>query len=165
MGISIEQYRSRIGKFLPSLQKKVTSRLSSKNIIRLPSHLVSVVVLAAVLTYCIVNEHSISHEDFKNLSQHECSLVYPISYLQVSSYFELSNFSARYLDGNPSKKQTNGIKIAHLNKDPGFLVTKINDIESKVSSLKPHIPGISEANFRIYFSDVSYCLKCGLWLQ
>ena len=121
MGISIEQYRSRIGNHLPNVQKKVKNSFSSKNVINLPSLLVALVVVAAVLVICIVNVQNISHEDFKSY-QEDSSLVYPISYLQVSSYIMLSNFSARYLYGNRSNKQTKGIKIAHLNKGPGYLV-------------------------------------------
>jgi hypothetical protein len=55
----------------------------------------------------------------------------------------MSNFYARYTYGN---RQARGIKIAHLNKGPGHLANKINDIENVISGLHPHILGISEAN-------------------
>ena len=67
----------------------------------------------------------------------------PISFQQYSCYCELSNFYARYLYGN---KQAGGMKIAHLNKGPGFLVSKKNEIEHVISGLHPHVLGISEAN-------------------
>ena len=89
-----------------------------------------------------------------------------ISFQQVSIYNELSNFSARYLYSNIDNKKAKGIKIAHLNKGPGFLKTKLNDIENAISSFKPHILGVSEANLMhdhdendIQLSDYSL-VKC-----
>ena len=145
MGISIEQYRSRIGKYLPNIQRRVQIPSSSTYVQILPKYLVFLVT-TAVLMFASVSCYMIIRfqQDFLLASQSYCSLVYPISTQQVSYYLALSNFSARYLYGN---KQPNGIKIAHLNKGPGYLASKICDIENAISSLKPHILGISEANF------------------
>ena len=54
-----------------------------------------------------------------------CNVVCSIEEIHTSSYTESSNFYARYLFGN---KKANGIKIAHYNKDPGFLWSKKNEI-------------------------------------
>ena len=71
-------------------------------------------------------------------------LVTPDIVLQVSCYWELSNFYARYLYGN---KQPKGIKIAHFNKGQGYLASKKHEIGHLISELSPHVLGISEANF------------------
>ena len=62
---------------------------------------------------------------------------------QSSTYIELSNFFARYINGN---RQARGIKIAHFNKGSGHLATKKHEIESAIAGFHPHIIGISEAN-------------------
>ena len=69
---------------------------------------------------------------------------WPNDHLPIkSSYTELSNFYARYVYGN---RKTNGLKIAHYNKGPGFLWSKKNEIECLISKVNPHILGVSEAN-------------------
>ena len=54
------------------------------------------------------------------------------------------NFNAGYKFGNIRKQ---GINICHWNKGSGYMFNKIEEIEYLVSSFKPHILGISEANF------------------
>ena len=154
MGISIQQYRSRIGKYLPNIHSRVQSQPSQKYVQKLPRFLVSLVtfgVMVPTIVICFI--FILSQQDLIKPSQLSCNLCYPVSVHQISIFIELSNFSARYLYGNKSNKQANGIKIAHLNKGPGFLGTKISDIEHAVSNLKPHILGISEANF-FYGHDI-----------
>ena len=143
MGISIEQYRFRIGNFLPKCKKVVNNKHSSNNLLNLPKTLVSLIVVAAL----IVSQYEVYQSSSLGCSYSRYRPAYPISYSQVSSYHALSNFSARYLYGNRSSNKTNGIKIAHLNKGPSYLRSKINDIENAISSLQPHILGVSEANF------------------
>ena len=72
-----------------------------------------------------------------------CNSFNPIKIKQLYSFIELSNFSARYTNGN---RQSRGIKIAHFNKGPGFLTTKKFEIENAIAGFHPHILGISEAN-------------------
>ena len=62
---------------------------------------------------------------------------------QTSAFVALSNFYARYTNGN---RQARGIKIAHLNKSPDYLATKNNEIGNAIFGYSPHIFGISEAN-------------------
>ena len=166
MGISIEQYRSRIGKYLPNIQWKVQRNLTSKSSSKVPNQLVPLVVAVALAFVLCSTIRPKSQANFKKAPQFGCSLVYPISYQQVSYYSELSNFTARYIYGNRSSRQSNGLKIAHLNKGSGFLVTKMSDIENAISNLKPHLLGVSEANLyqnhdvsAVQLSDYSL-LKC-----
>ena len=147
MGISLEQYRSRIGNFLPNSQQKVQKMQNSKNAFDLPRHLVLLIVTAVFMKISLSQCKVFKSMNYSvQLSNPSCSLVYPICYLQVSSFCELSNFSARYLYGNRINGGSKGVKIAHLNKGPGYLKTKINDIEQSISSHRPHILGVSEAN-------------------
>ena len=57
------------------------------------------------------------------------------------------NFWAKYVNGNKKEK---GIRIMHWNKGSSFLHNKINEIETVIEKYRPHILGLSEANF---FSD------------
>ena len=50
----------------------------------------------------------------------------PILISKPTDYIELSNFYARYTNGN---RQFRGMKIAHFNKGPGHLVTKKHEIK------------------------------------
>ena len=54
------------------------------------------------------------------------------------------NFLARYTFGN---KKLTRMRLCHWNKGGAFLHNKINEIEQIISKYKPHIIGISEANF------------------
>ena len=57
---------------------------------------------------------------------------------QSSIYISLDNFYARCTYGN---RQVKGIKIAHFNKGPGYLSTKIHEVENTISGFHPHILG------------------------
>ena len=57
------------------------------------------------------------------------------------------NFFARYVNGNKKEK---GIKLMHWNKGASFLRNKKDEIETVIEKYKPHVLGLSEANF---FSD------------
>ena len=58
-------------------------------------------------------------------------------------FTRISNFEARYVNGNRSSK---GIKIAHWNKGNSHLVNKISEIKNIMAKHNPHILGVSEAN-------------------
>ena len=144
MGISLEQFRSRIGRFLPNLRRKVQSSVQfSTNYVIKPRTKIVSVVLQVVLIFIIINQQ----QDIKYLSNSYSSVnkcQYPLNTQQVSCYIKLSNFMARYTYGNRSNR---GVKVAHFNKGPGYLTSKIQEIEKIVSDLHPHVLGISEANF------------------
>ena len=57
-------------------------------------------------------------------NSHSKQIHQPCYDIQSSTYIELSNFYARYTNGN---RQSRGIKIAHFNKGPGHLATKLNE--------------------------------------
>ena len=72
-----------------------------------------------------------------------------IKYVQTqhhSTYIINVNFECRYKFGNHTKQK--GLKIAHFNKGPGFLIHKMEEIENIIGGYKPHIFGISESNFK-----------------
>ena len=50
-----------------------------------------------------------------------------------------------YVNGN---RRRNGIKIGHINLGSGYLVNKMNSIETIIGGYKPHILGISESCFK-----------------
>ena len=54
------------------------------------------------------------------------------------------NFLARMVNGNRKER---GIKVQHWNKGPAHLVNKHYQIEALISEHRPHVLGLSEANF------------------
>ena len=108
----------------------------------IPSRVFISAIMTTALILSLVNIQGSDMTNFYNLSYQRCTD--PISFQQASCHQELSNFYARYLYGN---KQDRGIKIAHFNKGPGYLVSKRNEIEHLISGLHPHVLGISEANY------------------
>ena len=146
MGISIQEYRSRIGSFLPNSQSLVKNCSYVRYVQKLPCNLwVSLIILSAVVFSHINLCQTKVKVQMVKLSQAQPScVVNQNSFQQVSCYCEMSNFYARYLYGN---KQLNGIKIAHFNKGPGYLGSKKNEIANLISEFHPHVLGISEANF------------------
>ena len=141
MGISLQEYRCRIGNFLPKTQNKVQIQSKSSFVKIIPNRVLVFAVFTIPLVFILVNSQGSHMTSFYTLSYLRCTD--PTSFQQISCYQELSNFYARYLYGN---KQTRGIKIAHFNKGPGYLVSKRNEIEHLISGLHPHVLGISEAN-------------------
>ena len=57
------------------------------------------------------------------------------------------NFLAKIVNGNRGVRGT-GIKLAHWNKGPSYLHNKHDEIETLIADHRPHILGLSEANFR-----------------
>ena len=55
------------------------------------------------------------------------------------------NQLAKATTGNRSNR---GIKIAHWNAGSAHLHNKMDDLESVIADFKPHILGVSEANFK-----------------
>ena len=53
------------------------------------------------------------------------------------------NFLAKMTHGN---RRERGLKILHWNKEPSFLQTKHQEVETIIAGHKPHILGLSEAN-------------------
>ena len=140
MGISIEQYRFKIGNYLPKFKKVVDNKHSSNNLLNLPKTLVSLILVAAL----IVSQYEVYQSSSLGCSHSRYRPVYPISYSQVSSYHALSNFSARYLYGNRSNNKTNGIKNKVFGKYT-FIISKTEGLPIYPSSwTKSTIPSPSE---------------------
>ena len=151
MAISIQEYRSRIGRYLPSLKCRnsnidiyeVNKECRNRSIPRRLCLLVIFsLVLSSIFSTSLPIEAKIKNTNFIRTLRASKS-TNPIMTNQSSAYIELGNFYARYTNGN---RQSRGIKIAHFNKGPGHLVTKINEIENAISGFNPHIFGVSEAN-------------------
>ena len=172
MGVTIQQYRSRIGRFLPKHSNKSTTNINNKNEdqptdkLILETFLLLILAiftsfLLALLQFPAVNHHEQSYSHPTPLATTATSLQTSysghvttnlstiiilksgINIFAASSFSMVTNFNSRYCYGN---KRGSGIKICAWNKDKGFLQTKMPEIKNIVSSLHPHILGISEAN-------------------
>ena len=153
MAITIQEYRSRIGRYLPKLKYRNTSLNNcdinlETRISNTSGRFCLIVIFSLVLSSSLSTNLELQQQNNPQNINFITSLKSskssnPVMMKQSSAYIELSNFHARYTNGN---RQARGIKIAHLNKGPGHLATKINDIENVISGLHPHILGVSEAN-------------------
>ena len=152
MAISIQEYRSRIGRYLPKTKCrkyslddiKVDEDFKKKNV---PTRVCFFVICSLIFSLTPFTNLSTSETRTKDFNL-TCAIragksTNPIMINQPSVYIKLGNFYARYTNGN---RQARGIKIAHFNKGPGHLSTKVNEIENAISGFHPHIFGISEAN-------------------
>ena len=135
MGISLQQYRCRIGSFLPKHFYYLGHGIQE--------HPVDFKAIYFALVIFIWNF----------CRQISAKLVNTVKCIGQSDNFknavvgftnELGNFYARYTNANGQSK---GLKIVHANKGPGHLCSKIHDIEYIIEKYKPHVLGISEANF------------------
>ena len=115
--------------------------------IRTPTRLVfSFILLYIVLLY---SNRSCLEQSYSTKSCFQTSVLTATSpyeaatkTLVASLFSQISNFEARYTNGNRSK----GIKISHWNKGGSYLINKMPEIKNIISQHKPHIFGISEAN-------------------
>ena len=155
MGISLTEYRVRIGSFSASHKKvkpwrySTTQRTKIKNS---PVQSVSVrmLLLFSLCTLSVSATCTIQHSNDHVCPTHNQANVCDFqtkSTININSYRRRAcdvNFIARYTYGN---RQNRGIKIASWNKGGGYLENKMLEIENVVSGLHPHILGITESNF------------------
>ena len=146
MTVTIQEYRCRIGMFMPS--QKSSFKNNRNRMTNPPSRISVLMVISLVLSTAIFT--SLSNKIYeseacyiqdlkpKYLSSPTC-----VDQNQLSVFTCMDNFYARYTYGN---RQGKGIKIAHLNKGSGYLAAKIHEVENAISGFHPHILGISEAN-------------------
>ena len=145
MGISIEQYRNRIGTFkmvirgpktknynsnLINDRKKTSEHFKLKCCILLP-----VVGLSLTLSSFQVSSPSHKAKDKTRGIQtveHVLQITQPFIQRDV-------NFEARYKFGN---RRRQGINICHWNKGGGYLTNRINEIENVIDTFRLHILGI-----------------------
>ena len=174
MGITIQQYRSRIGRFLPKHCNinSNTSHSQTKNseqpTVNLTFRTVSLLSMVILTPFILAlfqlptvqhPEQSYSHPLYPtaNLQIQTCTgtvttdfqsgffISYGINILAKSSFSMVTNFHSRYLYGN---RQNAGIKIAAWNKGGRFLQNKMPEIKNVIDGLHPHLLGISEANLK-----------------
>ena len=165
MNITLEQYRSRIGNFLPSSfssPTKIVSPRTRTHPFQVPWFIVLVLAAAAASSLILVlqqNPHVIHKYNGPayNNPPYPCNrnrgtdseladslhMIQGFNTLASSAISMISNFQSRYTHGNRKAK---GIGICHWNKGPGFLKNKIPEIKQIVNDIHPHIIGISEAN-------------------
>ena len=153
--VDLATYRCRIGRFIPSYFKSLTleplrSHVSIKTTaisnLRLRHNFYIFFALTVVFIY-LCNFDFISKCTFLNQSNTDNHNSFSI--LQESDNFGFkrtlnNNFWARYINGNRNEK---GIRILHWNKGSSFLVNKKDEIETVIEKYRPHIMGLSEANF------------------
>ena len=143
MGVTVQEYRFRIGMFMPSQQS--STRYNNNDMTNQPS-LCFMLVFSLILstaTFTSISYQSSEYAASKIQALTSCRSSPIICVSQSSVYISLGNFYARCTYGN---RQVKGIKIAHFNKGPGYLSTKIHEVENAISGFHPHILGISEAN-------------------
>ena len=174
MGISIQQYRIRIGRFLPRNSSSRSnmysewdsdSSTSSFSVLSLISLSIIITIILALLQFPAAVYHleqSYNHPTYPtnylqlsplNNSSGKVStdlsskflISYGINILATSSFSMLTNFYSRYLNGN---RKNAGIKISSWNKGGGYLQNKMPEIKNILNSLDPHILGISEAELK-----------------
>ena len=162
--IDISLYRCRIGSFSQHLKYRPIYNRTTLNIFRSGLRnnsrqlklLLGVMffftlsrILAADIYVCDfaipceifnTNIHSMNVKNFNCCLMTRCM----VNFTLFDLYIRDNNFSARYKYGN---KRNNGIKMMHWNKGNSFLENKMQDIEAIVQQHKPHLLGLSEANF------------------
>ena len=133
MGVSIEQYRMKIGTFT----QKGSHRIKSNILFRTKNENASSFRLSVLISVCLLSLSIIVQYNDKlkehNLTSHEPVPIYrdaPDHGLKkVNNSLEILdiNFQARYKFGN---KRKNGLKLTHLNMGSAFLTNKINEVEN-----------------------------------
>ena len=139
MGNSLQDYRCKIGTFSNKKSCKIKHKINRNFITksRYFKFIPSVLLLFSLLCVFSVS----SKPDFYQHSSHSRSRTCSITSFETTD----NNFLARYINGNIRR---NGIKLCHWNKGPGFLSSKLNEIENIINGYHPHILGISEGNFK-----------------
>ena len=143
--VDIAIYRCRIGTFFCLKQPRLFECKRRFLSFEKPKCLLILfsITLCAVLTQQL---HSKQHTHFKG----SIHFLYKVNVLSWSSLsFKSSeildhNFLAKYRFGNKGQQ---GIRILHWNKGPSFLENKKDELETVIKHYKPHIFGVSEANF------------------
>ena len=167
MGIDIQTYRYRIGSFKPifiNCDKKnpiVDTQTNLASEIRFRNYLLVVTLVLWSLLFIpqpklnffgykpplyinsTYNQNEASYQQFYSMESCSFFIFHGINILACSTFTMITNFQSRYLNGN---RRNGGIKISHWNKGPGYLQTKMPEINRVVDGIHPHILGISEAN-------------------
>ena len=169
MGIDIEHYRAAIGSFVSARNIsykysrkwiKVKSRKYWSGIIKYLLMLIVGFLAAAELSnlkitcsnvITVSEKHSLLSLQGEPLNIKRVFLKHQT--INRAEYYQFSNLDNHYSKYTNGNRRNNGIKIYHFNKGNSFLATKIHEIENIISMHRPHVLGISEANF---FQDHDY---------
>ena len=143
MGNSLQDYRARIGSFSNKFGgvKKTSGVSEYKKKPNYNSYLNIILLLVLTISISV-------NSNVKNATESPSKITYIAAhgnheYPASSGKVINHNFIARYTHGN----KKNGIKLAHINLGGGFIINKMNEIESIIADYKPHILGISETRF------------------
>ena len=167
MGNSLQNYRMTIGMFTCHATNMKFNSTSKSNVVQhspLKGCSLAWLFIFAALTICgsLVFYSSVVLKP--DISSHKLDQGYLSQNLREIDH----NFQARCTYGNKNK---NGLRLAHINMGRGLLCNKINELERIISEEKPHVIGISEAQFEnsqdindlriekysIHFSDTLSC--------
>ena len=161
MGINLQLYRHRIGRFQPQgVQGKYYSL--SEDYTPLPGGKlaklgvktfwisISMLILLSAFTPAQIgsNCHNPNHPHSKNPSRKNFFDMGKVSYYDVNPLRLSSkdwNLYAKITYGNRGSRGA-GIKLLHWNKGSSFLQNKHNDIETLIAGHHPQVLGLSEAN-------------------
>ena len=153
MGISVEQYRSRIGTFNQSHFSKnrqkpdkfMTKCKDCKNLSSFPRY-VNLTLL--VLIFSLIYSSSWSY-NFKSVHENKNIRLKMCS--PKSGQIINHNFWAKITFGNRRK---NGIKICQWNAGNGFLSSKQAELSSIMNQFKPHILGSRNLKILMMFKSL-----------
>ena len=144
--IDVAICRQRIGSYLtPSIKRRISTKFKEKESInRYFLFTVYLVLSAQVMDFSLENFDSQDnirkpHHLSKNLL-HLDTWTSQISKARFTNH----NFWARYTHGNG---RGIGLRIVHWNKASSFLANKKDELAIIIDKYKPHVFGLSEANF------------------
>ena len=145
-GISLENYRQRIGTFQPkvgvikSKLKRNSSQISNPTTYS-SSFLFRIILLSALVSSSTSTPSKYSTQSIQINSSWTVSNTVQGNFFKHS---DLSNFYSKYTNGN---RKEHGLKIAHFNMGGGHLENKIDELENVIAGLHPHLIGVSETSF------------------
>ena len=150
MSIDIDAYRCRIGSFCHPSQKRFKDVTPARNRdTSIPNWksltliFLKFILLSAVFAQVQCSQTQVRQnvENVKLVTSN--NREYSINKSDFISYSEDNNFNARYKYGN----RRHGLKLLHWNKGQSLLENKVSEIETIIGGYRPHIFGLSEANF------------------
>ena len=151
MGVSIEQYRAKIGTFIQRKSRKIIHITRQMNKNASASHLPLLIILCLVSLSITIQFND--EKQCPDITPHGPVQYYrdtPDPGIMKKANNNLgildNNFQARYKFGN---KRKNGLKLSHLNMGSAFLCNKIDEVENVIADYTPHVFGISESNFKV----------------
>ena len=149
MNVDLDTYRSRIGSFRTPCQKRFRCLTPSfkldasmptwKSIVLLTFKIVIVSAILAETQLSTLNQPQTEETKILTIFNHN----YTVNKCNLPPFFEDHNFNARYTNGN----RRHGLKLLHWNKGSSLLENKVNEIETIIAGYRPHVLGLSEANF------------------